>query len=514
MARVNRAAPDQAPLVAVSGNPNVGKSTLVNALTGLKQHTGNWPGKTVETVEGLCTIGEGQIRLADLPGVYSLFAHSAEEEEARDFLCFGGAQAVLIVCDGTCLERSLNLALQCLEILPRAVVCVNLMDEAARKGIRLSLPALQDALCVPVVAASARSRRGLKETVHALEEVLRETPSSPLTVRYCPAIERAAARLLPHLQALPQPGPSARWLSLRLLEPEEDWTARLTSFRDALPNGAEVRQAAGEARAQLAAEGVSPAMLQDLLSSRLVAESERLARIACAEPPEGAFDRDRKLDRLFTSRATGIPVMLLLLLFLLWLTISGANAPSDLLSALGEQAEAGLAELFAHLGAPDWLTGAVVHGMFRVLAWVVSVMLPPMAIFFPLFTLLEDFGYLPRVAFNLDHLFQKAHTCGKQALTMCMGFGLQRRGRHGLPHHRLPAGARHRFGHERLRAVQRQVSHAHCHPLTVLCRLRPGRDRAGAAAHRCAAAGRGAHVPRVAPALRHSAARPPLLLRA
>lgn len=423
MARVNRAAPEQAPLAAVSGNPNVGKSTLVNALTGLKQHTGNWPGKTVETVEGLCTIGEEAIRLADLPGVYSLFAHSAEEEEARDFLCFGGAQAVLIVCDGTCLERSLNLALQCLEILPRAVVCVNLMDEAARKGIRFSLPALQEALGVPVVAASARSRRGLKETVHAVEQVLREAPASPLTVRYCPAIERAAARLLPHLQGLPQPGPSARWLSLRLLEPEEDWTARLTSFCDVLPNGAAVRQAAGEARAELAAEGVSPAMLQDLLSSRLVAESERLARIACAEPPEGAFDRDRKLDRLFTSRATGIPVMLLLLLFLLWLTISGANAPSALLSALGEQAETGLAELFAHLGAPDWLTGAIVHGMFRVLAWVVSVMLPPMAIFFPLFTLLEDFGYLPRVAFNLDHLFQKAHTCGKQALTMCMGFG-------------------------------------------------------------------------------------------
>ena len=353
MARVNRAAPEQAPLAAVSGNPNVGKSTLVNALTGLKQHTGNWPGKTVETVEGLCTIGEEAIRLADLPGVYSLFAHSAEEEEARDFLCFGGAQAVLIVCDGTCLERSLNLALQCLEILPRAVVCVNLMDEAARKGIRLSLPALQEALGVPVVAASARNRRGLKETVHAVEQVLREAPASPLTVRYCPAIERAAARLLPHLQGLPQPGPSARWLSLRLLEPEEDWTARLTAFCDVLPDSAAVRQAAGEARAELAAEGVSPAMLQDLLSSRLVAESERLARIACAEPPEGAFDRDRKLDRLFTSRATGIPVMLLLLLFLLWLTISGANAPSALLSALGEQAETGLAELFAHLGAPD-----------------------------------------------------------------------------------------------------------------------------------------------------------------
>ena len=473
MARVNRAAPEQAPLAAVSGNPNVGKSTLVNALTGLKQHTGNWPGKTVETVEGLCTIGEEAIRLADLPGVYSLFAHSAEEEEARDFLCFGGAQAVLIVCDGTCLERSLNLALQCLEILPRAVVCVNLMDEAARKGIRFSLPALQEALGVPVVAASARSRRGLKETVHAVEQVLREAPASPLTVRYCPAIERAAAQLLPHLQGLPQPGPSARWLSLRLLEPEEDWTARLTAFCDVLPDSAAVRQAAGEARAELAAEGVSPAMLQDLLSSRLVAESERLARIACAEPPEGAFDRDRKLDRLFTSRATGIPVMLLLLLFLLWLTISGANAPSALLSALGEQAETGLAELFAHLGAPDWLTGAIVHGMFRVLAWVVSVMLPPMAIFFPLFTLLEDFGYLPRVAFNLDHLFQKAHTCGKQALTMCMGFGCNAVGVTGCriidsPRERVIASVTNAFV-----PCKRQVSHAYRHPHAVLCRLRP-----------------------------------------
>lgn len=410
-------------VIAVGGNPNVGKSTVVNALTGLHQHTGNWPGKTVSTAQGTCRFEDEPYILVDIPGTYSLFANSAEEEAARDFLCFGGADAAVIVCDATCLERNLNLVLQAIEILPRTAVCVNLMDEAERKGIHVNLHQLREALGVPVTAASARTRRGLKTLMRAVGRVSRgEAPTPPIVI-YSPSIERAAARLLPLLCDLPSPGPSARWLSLRLLEPEESWNAAFRSYCAALPQWETIRAKAAECREQLTSEGVSPSLLQDLIASRLIARAEQIAQSAVTVPPGGGFARDRKLDRLFTSRLTGIPVMLLLLALIFWITIAGANVPSELLSSLGTAAEDGLARLFEACGAPDWLTGAIVHGMFRVLCWVVSVMLPPMAIFFPLFTILEDFGYLPRVAFNLDHAFQKAHACGKQALTMCMGFG-------------------------------------------------------------------------------------------
>ena len=410
-------------VIAVGGNPNVGKSTVVNALTGLHQHTGNWPGKTVSTAQGTCRFEDEPYILVDIPGTYSLFANSAEEEAARDFLCFGGADAAVIVCDATCLERNLNLVLQAIEILPRTTVCVNLMDEAERKGIHVDLHRLREALGVPVTAASARTRRGLKTLMRAVGRVSRGEAPTPPIVTYSPSIERAAALLLPLLCDLPSPGPSARWLSLRLLEPEESWTAAFRSYCAALTQWETIRAKAAECREQLTSEGVSPSLLQDLIASRLIARAEQIAQSAVTVPPGGGFARDRKLDRLFTSRLTGIPVMLLLLALIFWITIAGANVPSELLSSLGTAAEDGLARLFEACGAPDWLTGAIVHGMFRVLCWVVSVMLPPMAIFFPLFTILEDFGYLPRVAFNLDHAFQKAHACGKQALTMCMGFG-------------------------------------------------------------------------------------------
>lgn len=410
-------------VIAVGGNPNVGKSTVVNALTGLHQHTGNWPGKTVSTAQGTCRFEDEPYILVDIPGTYSLFANSAEEEAARDFLCFGGADAAVIVCDATCLERNLNLVLQAIEILPRTAVCVNLMDEAERKGIHVDLHRLREALGVPVTAASARTRRGLKTLMRAVGRVSRGEAPTPPIVTYSPSIERAAARLLPLLCDLPSPGPSARWLSLRLLEPEESWNAAFRSYCAALPQWETIRAKAAECREQLTSEGVSPSLLQDLIASRLIARAEQIAQSAVTVPAGGGFARDRRLDRLFTSRLTGIPVMLLLLALIFWITIAGANVPSELLSSLGTAAEDGLARLFEAGGAPDWLTGAIVHGMFRVLCWVVSVMLPPMAIFFPLFTILEDFGYLPRVAFNLDHAFQKAHACGKQALTMCMGFG-------------------------------------------------------------------------------------------
>lgn len=330
--------------VALAGNPNVGKSTVFNALTGLRQHTGNWPGKTVETARGWFSTAARDYALIDLPGTYSLHAHSEEERVARDFLAGGEYDAAVVVCDATCLRRSLQLALQVLELTPNVILCVNLLDEAAHRGIKVDITRIESALGVPVVGSAARSKRTLDALRDALDAFApRPTPMLP------PPEERLAVRMR------------------------------------------------AEKAAALCADAV-----------RTGRETDR---------------RDRRLDRVLTGRVTGWTVMAALLALTLWITISGANVLSDALAGvlfpLGERLRMGLTAL----AAPPWLRSALVDGMYRVLAWVVSVMLPPMAIFFPLFTLLEDLGYLPRVAYALDRPFQRCGACGKQALTMCMGFG-------------------------------------------------------------------------------------------
>ena len=416
-----RPAEGSGPVVALTGNPNVGKSTLFNALTGLRQHTGNWPGKTVEVAQGQCLRAGRNYTLVDLPGTYSLLAHSAEEEVARDFLCFGGAQGAVVVCDATCLERNLNLVLQTLELEPRTLVCVNLLDEAARKHIQVDLPALSAYLGVPVVGISAGREEGLDDLLEALNSLLSAPePPKPRPVRYPPAVEFAAASLRPLLESRLHGKLDPRWTALRLLEGDPTLPPSLMKELDWNPESDQpLQEALAQARAQLAHSGVED--LGGVLASSLVRAAHKAAAVAL--PQGGAPSGGERLDRLLTARATGVPTMLLLLAAVLWLTIEGANYPSQLLSAGLFWVQDRLTDLFLWLGAPEWLHGALVLGVYRVLAWVISVMLPPMAIFFPLFTLLEDFGYLPRVAFLLDHAFQKAKACGKQALTMCMGFG-------------------------------------------------------------------------------------------
>lgn len=324
--------------IALLGNPNVGKSTVFNALTGMKQHTGNWTGKTVALAKGTCIHKNTEYTFVDLPGTYSLFAHSPEEEVARDYIRSKNADKIVIICDAVCLKRNLILVLQTISLNPNCVVCVNLMDEAAKKGIEIDCSRLSEILNIPVVPTAARKGNGLEHLLTALESNQKSTFAAASDIKDM------------HRQA-------------------ED------------------------------------------IEKKVVKSKGR------------GMARDLKIDRILTGKHTGFPIMLCLLSFILWLTVVGANYPSACLSALFDKLYDVLFNLFGKLNVPVAVSGLLLDGVYKVTAWIVSVMLPPMAIFFPLFTILEDLGYLPRIAFNLDKSFQKACACGKQALTVCMGLG-------------------------------------------------------------------------------------------
>ena len=445
--RERPSAPGKTPApksAALAGNPNVGKSTVFNGLTGLHQHTGNWPGKTVEQASGFFQTALHTYQLTDTPGAYSLAAHSPEEEITRDFLCFGGAEAVIAVCDATCLERNLNLVLQILELCPKTLVCVNLMDEAGKRGIQINLRLLSRELGVPAVGVSARDRRTLYALTEALDNLTDGHKTSPVTPVTYPAPLEAALKILePSVQEAAAGLFPSRWLSLRLLENDASLLAKLkdhlgfdletvSSVRPALEEARAVLQAAnlincGRCTAEPGEEGCGKvpdsSCLCDTIAESILKRAEEITAKSVQADMDSVRKTDRILDRIFTSPMTGYPAMLLLLALILWLTIAGANYPSRLLSELLAGFRHVLDGLAAALGAPGWLQGVLLDGAYQVLAWVVSVMLPPMAIFFPLFTFLEDLGYLPRIAYNLDHAFQRCRSCGKQALTLCMSFG-------------------------------------------------------------------------------------------
>lgn len=508
--------------------------------------------------QGYANDGEQGYVMVDIPGCYSLMAHSTEEEVARDFICFENPDAVIVVCDATCLERNLNLVLQILEANRRAVVCVNLMDEAKKKSISIRFDVLEERLGVPVIGTAARSGKGLEQIYEGLKHVLElnkrlesaqnmevvegeyaemeavdvedveleaeaeveaeetenaeakmkieeagskeaeveaeveesadvsptdvntedteaeaeaknieardieardiearnmetaeseaekvkdienevrktaekaadrrfdENPAPRILIRYPEYIEAAIARLTPVVKKTAGEGVNIRWLCARLLDSNENLMEAVRKYLAPVAESLEVSSLLAEIREEWKERGITQKRVSDDMASVFVRKAEFICRGAVVYENQKYDKKDRLLDRLFTSKATGFPIMFLILLGVFWLTITGANYPSEMLSNGLFWLEDRISELFLAVGMPVVLNDLLVHGVYRVLAWVISVMLPPMAIFFPLFTLLEDFGYLPRVAFNLDRCFKRCAACGKQALTMCMGFG-------------------------------------------------------------------------------------------
>jgi len=392
--------------VALAGNPNVGKSSIFNALTHLHQHTGNWPGKTVSNATGQFFWRNADFTLVDLPGTYSLRSGSVEEEIARDYIKSGEADFVVCVADATCLQRNLNLILQIQELTPRLIVCVNLLDEAKKKRIRVDLLRLSQLLRVPVIGTSARSGRGLTE--------LKDTLYQQAFLLH----NQEAAKTIPVVDS--QAESTNRTTNAN----------RETNSSRADSEAPEEATAAGETpsapdRGPDTSNRQQPAPQETTCASpeEIARRSQFIYQCCVRLESEDPHRRDRRLDRLFTSRRTGYPIMILLLCVIFWLTISGANIPSQWLAQSFTALEPHLRRILQILSVPAAVESLLVDGLYKTLTWVVSVMLPPMAIFFPMFTLLEDSGYLPRIAFNLDHCFRRCGAHGKQALTTCMAFG-------------------------------------------------------------------------------------------
>lgn len=406
-------------VVALAGNPNVGKSTVFNELTGLNQHTGNWPGKTVENAEGYYEFNGSIVKVVDLPGTYSLLSNSEEEEIARDYICFSKPDVVVVVADATSLERNLNLFIQISEITYKVLLCVNLIDEAKKKNIEIDFNLLEDELNSIVVPASARSGIGIDDLKKAILKELKSNKEKKHAITYSSYIEESVKKIENIInKAIEVDKRKNRWLSIRILEGNKNILDSLYSKYDIKEK---YIKAIDDIKVGIKNIEANKSIEDQIVESIIKKAENIINRVVNSN--EEYNKTQRKIDKILVSKKTGIPIMILTLLIILWITITLANYPSDLLARLFGMGEDFLRDVFGKVNLPSWVGGLIIDGVYTTLAWVISVMLPPMAIFFPMFTLLEDSGYLPRIAFNLDKCFKKCCSCGKQALTMCMGLG-------------------------------------------------------------------------------------------
>lgn len=404
--------------IGLIGNPNVGKSTIFNGLTGMRQHTGNWPGKTVARATGFRIYDGVKYQFEDLPGTYSLFAHSKEEEVTRDFVYFEDYDGLVVVCDATALERNLNLVFQVLEITDKVVLCVNLLDEASKKKIDINLDELSLLLGIPVVGMVARDKKGFDELFLALNEInLRKKGYLKIDYDFIGDEIDDLRRFMPDVLI------NSDNVILRYLTDDFEFVNAFDfKYKTNLMRSLEAKDIKNDILNNFRKKGIYQDDIETLMIDRINEKSFEVCQKVVKYNKEDYNKRDRFLDKILTNKITGIPIMLLLLFLVLWITITLANIPSDFLYEKFFQFESVLFDFLVKY-LPLWFSDLLVHGVYRVMAWVIAVMLPPMAIFFPLFTLLEDFGILPRIAFNLDRAFEKCSSCGKQSLTMLMGFG-------------------------------------------------------------------------------------------